>query len=185
MIVQVQAPDGASLEYTGTVAQQAESIIRKQPEVQETFSVTGFSFAGAAPNRGIMFINLKPIATREGDEHSAMALVGRLRQELASITGALVIPFQPPPIFGLGALGGFQFELLDQSGGPIERLGTRRRGSCLRPAINRRQMRGLFSSFTATDPQLVVDIDREKPKSLGMKLSRSATPFRCFSARST
>src|SRR6476659_3546335 len=100
VIVQVQAPDGASLEYTGKVAQQAEAIVRSQPEVQETFSVMGFSFAGAAPNRGIMFINLRPIATREGDEHSAMALVARLRQKFAGITGALVIPFQPPPIFG-------------------------------------------------------------------------------------
>jgi len=179
VIVQVQAPDGASLEYTGKVAQQAEAIVRSQPEVQETFSVMGFSFAGAAPNRGIMFINLRPIATREGDEHSAMALVGRLRQKFAGITGALVIPFQPPPIFGLGALGGFQFELLDQSGGPIERLGTVTQQ--LSAAGNQSAaMRGLFSSFTAADPQLVVDINREKLKSLGMDLSEVSNALQVY-----
>jgi HAE1 family hydrophobic/amphiphilic exporter-1 len=179
VIVQVQAPDGASLEYTGKVAQQAEAIVRSQPEVRETFSVTGFSFAGAAPNRGIMFINLKPIATREGDEHSAMALVARLRQKFAGITGALVIPFQPPPIFGLGALGGFQFELLDQSGGPIERLGAVTQQ--LSAAGNQSPaLRGLFSSFTAADPQLVVDINREKLKSLGMDLSEVSDALQIF-----
>ena len=65
---------------------------------------------------------LKDFAERPGDEHSAKAVVGRLFGPFSEITGAMVIPFLPPSINGLGNFGGFQYELLDQTGGPIENL---------------------------------------------------------------
>jgi HAE1 family hydrophobic/amphiphilic exporter-1 len=169
-MVLVQAPEGASLEYTARVARQVEGVLRTVPEVQGAFSVMGFSFAGIAPNRGMIFVNLKPISERKSDEHSAMAVVPRLRGPLGEITGAMVIPFLPPPIRGLGALGGFQFEVLDQSGGTIDQLAGAT-GDVIRAAYGEPRLRGVFSSFTASDPQLVLDIDREKVKSLDMPLS--------------
>lgn len=169
-MVMVQAPDGASLEYTGTIARQVEGVLRTVPEVQGAFSVMGFSFAGIAPNRGIIFVTLKPISERERDEHSAMSVVGRLRGPLGQITGAMALPFLPPPIRGLGALGGFQFEVLDQGGGTIDQLAGAT-GDLVRAANGDPNLRGVFSAFTASDPQLVVDIDRDKVKSLEMPLS--------------
>jgi HAE1 family hydrophobic/amphiphilic exporter-1 len=178
-IIQAQAPEGASLEYTSTVMQQAEQILAREPDIQGVFSVAGFSFSGASSNRGIMFINLKPIDERPGDEHSAQTIVAKLRGPLMGISGAVVIPFLPPPIRGLGAFGGFQFELLDQSGGEIEQLAAVTRD--LTVAGNQApELRALFSSFTASDPQLFVDIDREKVKSLGMPLSEVSDALQVF-----
>src|SRR5690606_29594936 len=139
-------------------------------EVTSAFTVGGFSFTGAAPNRGILFVRLKPFEERPDDSQSAQAVVGRLRGALAQISGAVVVPFLPPPIRGLGAFGGFQFEVLDQTGGPIENLAAATHA--LTAAANQQpQLQGVFSSFTAADPQLYVEIDRERVKSLNMPLS--------------
>jgi HAE1 family hydrophobic/amphiphilic exporter-1 len=171
-IAQIQAPEGASLEYTSRVAREAEAILAKQPEIASAFTVGGFSFSGASPNRGILFIRLKPFEDRPDDSQSAQAVVGRLRGELSRISGAIVVPFLPPPIRGLGAFGGFQFQVLDQTGGPIQNLATVT-SSLVRTGNQQPQLRGLFSAFTAGDPQLYVEIDRERVKSLNMPLSEA------------
>ena len=179
IIAQVQAPEGASLEYTGTVARQAEKILLGTPEIRQVFSVTGFSFGGAAPNRGMIFIRMKDHAERPGEEQSAMAVVGRLRAQLGAISGGMVVPFLPPTIWGLGALGGFQFQLLDQSGGDITQL-SQTAWQLIGAANQNPHLRGLFSTFTASDPQLVVDIDRERVKSLDMPLDEVSNALQVF-----
>jgi HAE1 family hydrophobic/amphiphilic exporter-1 len=169
LFVLVQAPQGASLEYTMAVVRQAEEIIKRQPEANRMFAAGGFSFAGAAPNQGIMFVQLKDFDERPGREHSAQAVLGRLYGEFSTITGAMVIPFLPPSIQGLGQFGGFTYELLDQSGGPIENL-----ASVSEQVIGQGNrtpgLTALFTQFTANDPQYVVNIDREQAKSLGLSL---------------
>ena len=91
------------------------------PEVQSVFSVMGFSFSGSAPNQGIIFTMLKPFAERQGREHSLQEVVARLRGPLFGVQGAVVVPFIPPSIPGVNALGGFTFEVLDQGGGAEHR----------------------------------------------------------------
>src|SRR5687767_15348225 len=81
-ITVVQAPAGASLEYTGNIARQAEQILLKDPEVDGVFSVMGFSFSGAAPNQGLIFTSLKPFAQRKGEEHSLKMVLNRVRGQL-------------------------------------------------------------------------------------------------------
>ena len=179
LIAQVQAPEGASLEYTAGIARQAEAVLAKAPEVAGVFSVMGFSFGGAAPNRGMMFIRLWPVHERTEDEQSAMAVAGRLRAGFSQISGGIVIPFLPPPIRGVGALGGFQFQVLDQSGGEIERL-SQATGQLIGAANQSPQLRSVFSTFTSTDPQLVVDIDRERVKSLDMPLNEVSDALQVF-----
>src|SRR5204863_3218327 len=122
IFILIQAPQGASLDYTMGVEKQIEQVLAKMPEIEHVFGVGGFSFGGAGSNQGILFCMLKDFAERPGDQHAAKAVVGRLFGEFSEITGAMVIPFLPPPIMGLGQFGGFQYELLDQSGGPIENL---------------------------------------------------------------
>ena len=167
----LQAPQGASLEYTREVCGRAEDFLTKIPEAEGTFSVAGFSFAGNAPNRAMIFIALKPFAERKGDEHSAAMVINRLRGPLAGVQGALLIPFNPPTVSGTSSIGGFQFEVQDPSGNSLQALAD---------ATNRLsaegnqsgRLAGLFTSFTANDPQYLVNIDREKAKSLRVPLNQ-------------
>jgi len=99
-IVQVQAPAGASLAYTSAAAEQAEQILMKDPDVLALFSVMGFSFSGAAPNQGIMFVRLKEFKDRPGDAHALQAVLRRVSGPLFGIPGAIVVAFTPPSIPG-------------------------------------------------------------------------------------
>ena len=163
----VQGPSGASIEYTTNIMKQAEAIYVKQPEIEAVFSVAGFSFSGAASNAGLMFARLKGFEERQGAAHSLGAVLGRLRGQTFGIPGALVIPVAPPAIQGISAFGGFQFEVLDLAGGDITNLQTVTQQ--VAGAGNRSgRVTGLFSSFTANDPQLLVEIDRDRARSLGL-----------------
>jgi HAE1 family hydrophobic/amphiphilic exporter-1 len=163
----VQGPSGASIEYTAKIMEQAEAIFVKQPEVAGVFSVAGFSFTGAASNGGLMFVRLKDFAEREGAEHSLDAVLGRIRGQTFALPGAFVIPIAPPAIQGISQFGGFQFEVLDLTGGAITNLQTV--AQQVAGAGNKSgRVAGLFSSFTANDPQLLVEIDRDRARSLGL-----------------
>ncbi len=176
----VQAPAGASLQYTANVTQQAEGILSKVPEIEAVFSVAGFSFAGSAPNQGLIFAKLKDFDQRPGDEHRLPAILGRLRGQLFGIQNAFVIPFAPPAIQGLGAFGGFTFEVLDQGGGTnIQNLQGAAFG-LIGAAQKSTRVTGLFSAFTANDPQLAVDIDREKARSLGLPISEITNAMQIY-----
>jgi HAE1 family hydrophobic/amphiphilic exporter-1 len=178
-ITVLQAPAGASLEYTTRVAQQAEGVLFKDPDILAAFSVVGFSFSGAAPNNGLIFVRLKGYDERPGAAHSLQAVLGRIRGQVMGIPGALVIPFAPPGIQGLSAFGGFQYELLDQTGGDISGL-----AAALPAFIGRANQSGrvvgLFSSFRANDPQLEVDIDRDKARSLDLPLQEVTDALQVF-----
>jgi hydrophobic/amphiphilic exporter-1 (mainly G- bacteria), HAE1 family len=162
-------PAGASLEYTSNIARQAEAILLKQPEVQTAFSVVGFSFSGAAPNQGLIFVRMKDLAERKGKDKALGAVIARVRGPLMMIPGALVIPTSPPAIQGLSSFGGFQFELLDQSGGDINNLANVT-GQMMARGNASGRVASLFSSFTANDPQLSVEIDRDRVRSLGVPI---------------
>jgi hydrophobic/amphiphilic exporter-1 (mainly G- bacteria), HAE1 family len=179
LMVQVQAPPGASLEYTGRVASQAEQIILKDPDVLALFSVMGFSFSGAAPNQGIMFARLKPFEDRPGSDHGLPAVLGRLRGPLFGLPGAIVVPFTPPSIPGLSRFGGFEFQVLDQAGSDIGEL-ARATQSIVAAASQSPRVRGLFSPFTANDPQLQVTIDRERALALGLPLNQVTSALQIF-----
>jgi hydrophobic/amphiphilic exporter-1 (mainly G- bacteria), HAE1 family len=173
LIIAIQAPTGASLEYTEKIGDQITAITRNFPEIEATFSVAGFSFAGSAPNAGMVFLSLRPYAQRKGHDHTAAAIINRLRGPLFGISGAIVIPFEPPAINGLGQFGGFQFELLDQGNHTLQDL-DKTTHDLTRAAGERKEkdVAGLFTSYTASDPQYVITIDREKAKSLHIPLSQ-------------
>ena len=175
----VQAPAGASLGYTTEIAKQAEAILFKEGDIRAAFSVVGFSFAGAAPNNGLIFTRLKDYHERPGKAHSLSAVLGRIRGPLMGITGGLVIPFAPPGIQGLSVFGGFQYQLLDQTGGDISRL-SETIGSLTAAASGSGEVVGLFSSFRANDPQLVVDIDRDRARSLNLPLREVTDALQVF-----
>src|SRR6202049_2286068 len=113
IIIAVQAPQGASLQYTQEICGKVEQALARVPEIAGAFSLPGFSQFGGAPNRAVVFASLKSFEERKGEDHSSAAVITRLRGQLFGIPGALVIPFNPPAVQGLGQFGGFQFELED------------------------------------------------------------------------
>ena len=178
-ITVVQAPAGASLGYTTDICKKTEGILFKDPDIAAAFSVAGFSFSGAAPNNGLIFTRLKGYHERPGKSHSLQAVLGRVRGPMMAIPGALVIPFAPPGIQGLSVFGGFQYELLDQTGGEISGLANA--AGALAGAANKSgRVVGLFSGFRANDPQLVVDIDRDKARSLNLPLREVTDALQVF-----
>jgi HAE1 family hydrophobic/amphiphilic exporter-1 len=166
----IQAPPGASLDYTAAVAAEAEKVIMAAPEVGSVFSIIGFSFAGNAPNQGMIFVLMKPFAERESAEARVQAVTARLRGPLFGIQGGLVIPFAPPGL-NIGNVGGFTMEVLDQGGATdIQNLGNAV-FAVMGASQQSQRVVGVFSGFTANDPQLAVEIDREKARSLGLPIS--------------
>ena len=181
-LVLIQSPEGASLEYTSDVMRRVEEVLRKEPDVAQIFAVAGWSFMGPASNRAAVFPNLRPIDQRKGDEHSANAVIDRVRGALSDIPGALVFSFGPPAIQGASSVGGFSLQLLDQSGqteGAAPRLAQA--AQALAASANERpEVTGVFSTFTAEDPLFELEIDREKAKSLGISLSEIADTLQVF-----
>jgi HAE1 family hydrophobic/amphiphilic exporter-1 len=178
-ITLVQAPSGASLQYTTAVTDKASQILGQNPDIQSVFSVAGFSFSGAAPNHGVVFVNLKGFSERRGSEHSVQSVINKVRGPLSAISEATIVPFLPPPIEGLGIYGGFQFQLLQTGSGNPEELENVLR-EMIRRGSSRAELRGLFSSFTARDPQFLVSIDREKAKSLGVPFSQITSALQVY-----
>ena len=178
--VLVQCPPGASLEYTTKVMDKASTMISANHDVEGLFSVPGFSLTGGvSPNQGVMFASLKPFSERKGKEHSADAVVNGLRGQLMSISDGFVIPFLPPPIFGLGTFGGFAFELQQTGGGTPDELESVMR-QLIAKGSTRKELTGLFSTYTARDPQYVVSIDREKAKSLNVPFSQITSALQIY-----
>src|SRR5579872_904645 len=170
-IIVIQAPSGASLDYTKAIGKQVSSLLSDVQEAEGTFSVAGFSFSGSASNQGLIFVPLKPYSQRKGEAHSATAILNRIRPRMFGVSGAIVFPTLPPPIQGLGQFGGFQFVVQDQAAHKLEELASTTQ-ALMRAASQRKDLVRLFSTFTANDPQYLVTIDREKAKSLHVPLSQ-------------
>ncbi len=170
-MVMIQAPEGASLQYTKKIGDQVQAMLSQQREMDSVFSVTGFSVAGTAPNRGMIFFGLKPYSERRGSAHSSEAVLNRLRGQLGGITGALVFAFQPPAVQGLGAFGGFQYVVQDRGGHTLDELAAVVQDLVGQGNANP-ALTSLFSPYTARDPQLVVTVDREKAKAMKVPLQQ-------------
>ncbi len=170
-IIVIQAPSGASLEYTKAIGKQVSDMLADVSEAEGTFSIAGFSFAGSASNQGLIFVPLKPFSQRKGEQHTATSIVNRVRPRLFGVSGAIVFATLPPPIQGLGQFGGFQFVVQDLAAHKLEELSAATQG-LIQQASQRKDLVRLFTQFTANDPQYLVTIDREKAKSLHVPLSQ-------------
>jgi HAE1 family hydrophobic/amphiphilic exporter-1 len=171
-IVVVQAPQGASLSYTTDIASQAEKILLADPDIFGTFSVPGFSLSGgSSSNYGLVFAPLKPIDDRKGKGHAVSDIVARVSPKLFGIPGGIVVAFEPPAISGIGSFGGFQFELQDLGRNTVQDIDTVAH-KIVGNSRQRKDLVGLFTSFTANDPQQLVTIDREKAKAIGVPIDQ-------------
>ena len=170
--ISVQLPDGASVARTGQVTKQVEDLLKQMPAIQHTLSIIGFSQLDGAsePNNAFMVARLKPFADRKAAEDSVQALIRRTYAGGAQIRQANVLPFNLPPIIGLSTSGGFEYQLEALEGQDPAAIGSVT--SALIAAANRDpRLARAFSTFTATNPSVYLDIDRSKAQALGLNMS--------------
>ncbi len=179
IMILVQAPQGASLGYTTHIEEEVSAVLLQNKDILGSFAVGGFSFSGNAPNYGLIFSALNDYDKRRGPGHSASEIVNGLRMKLFMIPGALIVPLEPPAISGIGSFGGFQFELQDLGRNTLGDLDRTAHLIAAR-AGQRRDLTGLFTSFTSNDPQVLVRIDREKAKALGVPFSQISDALQVF-----
>ena len=166
----IQAPEGVSLQYTSKIIDQVEKEILTLPEVVGTFSVGGFSFSGNSANQGIIFSTLKPWEERQAPGQSVQAIVGQLFGKFAMIPEARIFPVNPPAIQGLGNFGGFNFQLQDRrTDSDLETL-LQSMGMLLGQANQTPGLQAVFSTFQANTPQLLVEVNRNRAKTLGVSV---------------
>jgi len=168
----MRLPEGASLPRTEELVAQVENIARPIPGVQGVISVVGFNFIDslASSNQAFFVIRLKPYEERTDPAQSADAIIAQLRPRLGAIGGAIVFPFNLPPILGLGSTGGFQYALEALQGQPPNDIAAVMRG-LLVSANQQPELAGVFSTFAADTPQVRLDIDRDKAQVLGVKVN--------------
>jgi len=170
-IATVQAPEGTSMDKTEGITKRVEAIIAARPEVLDVFDVIGFGFTGNGSNKATMFVRLKKWADRKGFSHSLTSLLYyTLYPQFSQIPDAQVFAFSPPAIQGVGNFGGYQFELEDTGAVGLDKL-THTAYGIIGAANRDPDLRAVFTTFRDDSPQLVVDIDRDKAKSLGVPLS--------------
>jgi len=171
IFVIAQLPGGASVGRTSEVMRQAEDIIKKDPAVDEYTSVIGLNFIDnySQPNAGFMVVTFKPFEERREKGLGARDVIARLGQEFLAIQGGTVVPLAPPPIVGLGTGGGFTYVLEDLRGGDPKELAQVQRGLVV-AANQDPQLQRVFSTFSATNPSIYLDIDRDKVQVLGVQL---------------
>jgi HAE1 family hydrophobic/amphiphilic exporter-1/multidrug efflux pump len=162
-------PDGATLERTDRVVNEVVAAIKSNPNNEDTVAFTGFDFIGGGfrNNAATIFVTQKHWDQRKV---TTPQLVGELFMKTAGIKEALVLAFNPPPIFGLGTAGGFEFYIQNRGDGGAKKLSEVTQAFLAR--ANRDPQLGFTQTlWRATVPQLSVDVDREKAKSLGVPIS--------------
>ena len=172
LFVVVQLPGGASVARTTDVVKQAEEILKKEDVIADFLSVVGLNFIDnySQPNAAFMVVTLKPFEERKEASQSVGALIARLGAKFRLIQGGVVLPLAPPPIIGLGTGGGFSYVLEDLRGGDPKVLAQTLRGLVV-AANQNPELSRVFTTFSATNPSIYLDIDRDKAQILGVPLS--------------
>ncbi|MFW5680609.1 MAG: efflux RND transporter permease subunit, partial [Pseudomonadota bacterium] len=170
--VQIQLPEGASLNRTEAVVRQIETILEREDAIVGISSMIGIDFLNnlSKPNAGFFIVGLADFEERTSREEAVEAIIGRVQREILGIAATNGFAFNLPPIVGLGSTGGFEFQLQDLAGGSVADLAAVTRG-LLVAANQDERLAGVFTTFAADTPQLYLELDREKAQILGIAVS--------------
>ncbi|HEY4973343.1 MAG TPA: multidrug efflux RND transporter permease subunit [Steroidobacteraceae bacterium] len=171
LVAYAQLPDAATLDRTESVIRRMSSAALATPGVESVPAFPGLSINGFtnATNAGIAFTPLKPFEQRRDASRSASAIAATLRAQYSKIQDAYIAVFPPPPVQGLGTIGGFKLQIEDRGNlGPDELY--RQTQNLITKSKQRPELAGLFSGFQVNVPQVQVDVDREKAKAAGVAL---------------
>ena len=172
IFINTQLPEGASLARTNTVMERASRALQEIDGVESSLGVSGFSLlSGTAENVGFGIVVLKPWDERTRPHQQLGAIVGQAQARLAAISSANIFAFAPPPIFGLGTTGGFDFRLQALENQPPREIAAATRSLVIAanqdPVLSR-----VFSTYTAETPQIFVNLDRTRAETLKVPVSR-------------
>ncbi|AVX89418.1 multidrug efflux RND transporter permease subunit [Pseudomonas koreensis] len=172
LVAFAQLPDAASLDRTEDVIKRMSDLALKQPGVESAVAFPGLSINGFtnSPNAGIVFVTLKPFDERKDPSMSAGAIAGALNSQYANIQEAYMAIFPPPPVQGLGTIGGFRLQIEDRGNLGYDEL-YKETMNIIAKSHNVPELAGLFTSYTVNVPQVDAAIDREKAKTHGVAVS--------------
>jgi len=167
-----QLPAGASLDRTEAVIRRMGEIALQHPGVESAVAFPGLSINGFtnSSSAGIVFVSLKPFAERKSAELSAGAIAGALNQQYAAIQEAFIAVFPPPPVMGLGTVGGFKMQIEDRGSLGYAELDSAAK-AFMAAAAKAPELGPMFSSYQINVPQLDVDLDRTKAKQQGVAIT--------------
>ncbi|GAB4266964.1 MAG: efflux RND transporter permease subunit [Methylomicrobium sp.] len=172
LILYTQLPDAASLNRTQETVKRATDIILETEGVAHVIAYAGWSVLTGAnqSNVATMFAPLKPFQARAGrpDLH-ADAIIGRLQQRLAQLPDAHIAVFAPPPVRGMGSVGGFKLQIQDRTNAGIESL-QNVVTEMIAQGNQQSGLTGLFTTFRSGVPQLFLDVDRTRAKTMDVPL---------------
>jgi multidrug efflux pump len=165
-------PDGATLDRTEDVIRRMSEIAMQHPGVESAVAFPGLSIAGFtnSSNAGIVFVTLKPFAERKGADMSGAALAMQLNKKFGALEEAFIAMFPPPPVQGLGTIGGFKLQIEDRAGLGYAALDEATK-AFLAKAAQAPELAGLFTSFQVNVPQLYADLDRTKARQLSVPVA--------------
>jgi len=172
LISQVSLPAGSSMERTleAVKAMEHHYLVDEKDNVNGLFTVTGFSFSGRGQNTAIGFANLKDWSIRGSGQGSVFAIAQRAMMSLSKVRDAMIFAFTPPAIIELGIANGFDMQLVDRGGLGHEKL-MQARGQLLGLAARNPKLAAVRPNGLDDNPQLRIDIDREKASALGLSLA--------------
>jgi multidrug efflux pump len=181
VFMQVVLPDAASQERTAAVLARVEQIAQGVPGVDSVVGVSGFDLISgtAASNGALVIVKLKPWHERTSDELHAASIVRQLYLATRDIPEALVMPFNPPALPGMGAVSGFSFMLQARSNQPPEEL-ARVAQEFIAAAQKRAEIGRITTTFSASTPNYQLYVDREKAKKLGVPINDVFTTLQTF-----
>ena len=167
-----QLPSGASLDRTEDVIRRMGDIALAQPGVENAVAFPGLSINGFtnSSSAGIVFATLKPFDERKSEDLSAGAIAAALNQKFAAIQDAYIAVFPPPPVMGLGTLGGFKLQLQDRGSLGYAELDAAAQ-AFVAAAAKAPELGPTFSSYQINVPQIDVDLDRARAKQLGVPIT--------------
>jgi hydrophobe/amphiphile efflux-1 (HAE1) family protein len=168
----VQLPDGASVNRTQLVVNRVAALLKAQTAVQHTISIVGYSLldGAAEPNAAFVVARLKPFVDRTKPGDSVDALIGKMFGMSQQILSASVFPFNLPPIIGLSTGGGFEYQLDALNGQDPQDMASVL-GSVLIAANSDPRLSRVFSTYSASNPSIYLNIDRDKASALGVNIS--------------
>ncbi len=173
LVAFAQLPDAATLDRTEGVIRTMSSLALEHPGVASSVAFPGLSINGFVnqSNTGIAFVTLKPAAERAGHAGlDAQSIVRDLNQRFGAIEDAFVAIFPPPPVQGLGTVGGFKLYVEDRAGTGFEALHAQVQAAIAKGSADP-ALAGLFSSFQVSVPQIDTRLDRERAKTYGVGLT--------------
>jgi HAE1 family hydrophobic/amphiphilic exporter-1 len=180
--VTFELPEASSTTRTLEVLNSMMDILKQTPGIAHFAALGGLNVVTFATksNSGTIFVQLKPWDERTDKSLQLGSLIANLQRKLSSIEGANVIVISPPAIPGLGATGGFSFELEQrESTDNIKQFETVVQ-SFVATANKRPELSRVFSFFTARTPGYQVDVDREKCKKLGLSIANVYSTLQTF-----